>query len=203
MSVEQPRHPLSVAFEGTTIEIARMVPADRVALQAFIEGLPPHDLLFLRRDISHPDVLAAWMSALGDGRVTGLVARQGGVLVGCTAIVTESPTWQQHVGELRVLLLPTLRRKGLGQLLVQESFVLALGLGLEKLTARMTVDQSAAIAAFQGLGFRAEGLLHEHVKDRAGKKHDLVLLGHDVASGQALLHAYGIAEALDPRQEPA
>jgi L-amino acid N-acyltransferase YncA len=203
MSVEPARHPLSVAFEGTTIEIARMVPTDGVALQSFIAGLPPHDLLFLRRDVSHPDVLAAWMSALRDGRVTGLVARQAGVPVGCTAIVTEAPTWQQHVGELRVLLLPTLRGKGLGQLLIQESFVLALGLGLEKLTARMTVDQRGAIAAFQGLGFRAEGLLHLHVKDREGKKHDLVLLGHDVASGQSLLHAYGITSVLDSQQEVA
>ena len=203
MGPEPPRYPRTLTCSGSTIEVARMVPGDIAALGTFVASMPTHDLLFLRRDISHPKVVAAWMEALGDGRVTSLVARQGDVVVGCTAIVTTALPWQRHVGDLRVLFLPALRGKGLGQLLIQECFALALGIGLEKLTVQATADQRAALAAFQSIGFRVEGRLHDHVRDRDGGTHNLVLLGHDVAAAQSILQAYGMADVLSAQQEVA
>ena len=167
-----------------------------VAVAAFVATLSAHDLLFLRRDISNPKVIAAWMEALRQGRVQSLAVRDAGVLVGCTAIVTEDMTWSRHVGELRVLLGPAQRGKGLGRLLVQECFAMALGLGLEKLVVQMTIDQRTAIAAFEGLGFRAEALLRNHVKDDDGKTHDLALLSHDVGAVQSMMQVYGVPDAL-------
>lgn len=196
MSNEKDRYPRSVSCSGGTFEIARMTPDDGAAVSALVATLPVHDLLFLRRDISNPKVIAAWMEALRDGRVHSLVAREAGKLVGCTAIVTEEMTWSKHVAELRVLLSPDMRGKGLGQVLVQECFALALSLGLEKLTVQMTVDQRAAIATFEGLGFRAEALLRNHVKDRDGQTHDLAVLSHDVAAVQSTMQAYGLSGAL-------
>ena len=37
-------------------------------------------------------------------------------------------------------------------------------MGLEKMTAQMTVDQRGAIAVFEGMGFRAEALLANQVR---------------------------------------
>jgi RimJ/RimL family protein N-acetyltransferase len=80
--------------------------------------------------------------------------------------------------------------------LIQECFAQALELGLDKLVAQMTVDQEAAIAVFEELGFRAEALLRDHVQDREGRLHDLALLSHDVRAVQSRLQAYGVADAL-------
>jgi RimJ/RimL family protein N-acetyltransferase len=91
-----------------------------------------------------------------------------------------------------------MRGKGLGRLLTQEAFALALELGIEKMVAQMTVDQKGAIAVFEGMGFRPEALLRDHVKDREGKKHDLLVLSHDVARFQSQMDAYGVSEALEP-----
>jgi hypothetical protein len=60
----------------------------------------------------------------------------------------------------------------------------------------MTVDQRGAIAVFEGMGFRAEALLRDHVEDRDGNKHDLVILSHDVAKFQGQMAAYGLTSAL-------
>jgi len=57
-------------------------------------------------------------------------------------------------------------------------------MGLERLTVQMTSDQSRAIAIFEGLGFRTEALLRDHVKDLQGKTHDIVVLGLDVSEVQ-------------------
>jgi hypothetical protein len=66
---------------------------------------------------------------------------------------------------------------------------------VEKLTAQMTADQRGALAVFESMGFRGEALLRDHVKDRDGVKHDLVILGHDVARFQAQMQVYGLTEA--------
>ena len=186
--------------DGATLALARLQPGDAQALADFVALLPAHDLLFLRRDISHPKVIAAWMQSLAEGRLHSLAVRDAndpaGVLVGCTAIVVDTLSWSRHVGELRVLVAPVWRGRGLGRLLVQQCFAQALNLGLEKLVAQMTVDQVAAIAVFEELGFRAEALLRDHVKDRDGQLHDLALLSHDVAAVQSRLEAYGVGDAL-------
>lgn len=188
--------PRSLRLGDCTLELARLQPQDAQALADFAAALPAHDLLFLRRDISHPKVVAAWMQAIAEGRLHSLAVRDSGALVGCSAIVVDNLSWSRHVGELRVLIAPAWRGKGLGRALIQQCFAQALELGLDKLVAQMTVDQVAAIAVFEELGFRAEALLRDHVKDRDGQTHDLVLLSHDVAAVQSRLQAYGVADAL-------
>lgn len=189
-------YPKSVTCAGAVVELSRLAPEDAAELQAFAAALPAHDLLFLKRDITQPKVVAAWVDAIREGRLHSLAARSGGVMVGCTAIVVDALSWSRHVGELRVLVAPAWRGKGLGRVLIQECFAQALDLGLEKLVAQMTADQSAAIAVFEELGFRAEALLRNHVKGRDGVAHDLALLGHDVAEVQSRLDAFGVREAL-------
>lgn len=188
--------PRSLPLAGATLQLARLQPGDAEALAAFAAALPPHDLLFLRRDISHPKVVAAWMQAIAEGRLHSLAVREGEALVACSAIVVDDLSWSRHVGELRVLVAPAWRGRGLGRVLIQQCFAQALALGLDKLVAQMTVDQVAAIAVFEELGFRAEALLRDHVKDRDGQTHDLALLSHDVAAVQSRLQAYGVADAL-------
>ncbi|MCY1413991.1 Acetyltransferase (GNAT) family protein [compost metagenome] len=190
------KYPRSMPFADSTVELRLMTAADGPAFTAFIQTLPTHDLLFVRRDISHPKVIAAWMEAIEQGRLHSLVAFHGDELVGCAAIVVDDLSWSRHVGELRVLSAPSWRGRGLGRWLIQESFAVALGLELEKLTVQMTVDQTNAIAAFEELGFRPEAVLTKQVKDRDGKAYDIALLSHDVTAVQSLMEIFGLPESL-------
>jgi RimJ/RimL family protein N-acetyltransferase len=148
------------------------------------------------RDLGHPKVVDAWMRSLDSGELVSLVARSAGEMVGCTAIFVDALSWSKHVGELRVLVGPAWRGRGLGRALIQECFAQALELGLTKLVAQMTVDQRAAIAVFEELGFRAEALLAKHVADREGELHDLVLLAHDVDAVRRRMEALGLSHAV-------
>lgn len=187
-------YPRLVPNPGGEVTLRLLTPDDGDAVLAFAQKLSPHDLLFLRRDISQPKVVAAWMEATRLGRIVAVLAMRGAVVLGCATIVRDELSWSRHVGEMRVILEPGSRGLGLGQTLTQECFALAIELGVEKLTAQMTVDQRGAINVFEGLGFRAEALLHDHVKDRDGKTHDIVILSHDVARFQSQMSAYGMTE---------
>ena len=178
----------------TDVEIRRMRQGDQEAVMTFARALPPHDLLFLPRDITHPKVVNAWVDEIGRGALTSLLAMRGETVVGNATIVRDPLSWSAHVAELRVVLLPTERGAGLGRRLTLDAFNLAVDMGIEKIVAQMTADQSAAIAVFETMGYRAEALLRDHVKGRDGEKHDLVILSYDVEQAQVKADAYGLSE---------
>jgi RimJ/RimL family protein N-acetyltransferase len=191
-------YPRRVDTEAGEIEFRLMTRADEAAVLAFAKALPTHDLLFLPRNISQPKVLLAWISEIEAGDITSVLALRDGAVVGCGTLVKDSRSWSPHVGEIRMVVSLDMRGKGVGRALSQETFALALGSGLEKLSVQMTVDQRAAIALFESLGFKAEALLRDHVRDVDGRKHDIVVLGHNVAQVQAQMEAYGLPGAVTP-----
>ena len=188
-----PRH---VMTDAGQIEFRLMSRSDEQAVLDFARALPVHDLLFLPRNISEPKVLTAWINEIERGAITSLLAVKGRQVVGCGTLVRDPHSWSPHVGEIRMVVSEEVRGQGVGRALSQETFALALGAGLDKLTVQMTVDQRAAITLFEGLGFRAEGLLRRQVRDIDGKTHDIVVFGHDVAQVRAQLEAYGVPGAL-------
>jgi N-acetylglutamate synthase-like GNAT family acetyltransferase len=188
-----PRH---VKTDAGEIEFRLMSRADEAAVLDFARKLPTHDLLFLPRNISEPKVLSAWINEIERGAIQSLLAVRDGKVVGCGTLVRDPHSWSPHVGEIRMVVSLDVRGQGVGRALSQETFALALGAGLEKLSVQMTVDQGAAIALFESLGFKAEALLRDHVRDLDGKTHDIVVLGHDIAQFQAQLEAFGLPEAV-------
>jgi ribosomal protein S18 acetylase RimI-like enzyme len=196
---EKRTYPRSVVCDAGNIEFRHMMQADEAAVLEFARGLPAHDLLFLPRNISEPKVLSAWVKEIDRGGIVSLLAVKEGKVVGCGTIVRDAHSWSPHVGEIRNVILPEVRGLGVGRALSQETFALALEMGLEKLVVQMTVDQVSAIALFEGMGFRGEALLREHVRDRDGTKHDIVVLGHNVAQVRAQLEAYGLPDAVGAR----
>jgi RimJ/RimL family protein N-acetyltransferase len=188
-----PRH---LKTDAGDVEFRLMGRADEAAVLDFAKRLPTHDLLFLPRNISQPKVLSAWINEIERGDITSLLAVKDGAVVGCGTLVRDPRSWSPHVGEIRMVVSLDVRGQGVGRALSQETFALALCAGLEKLSVQMTVDQQVAIALFESLGFKAEALLRDHVRDVGGKKNDIVVLGHNVAQVQAQLEAYGLPGAV-------
>ncbi len=189
-------YPTTHDLGGATVTLRLMTRDDRDGVLAFARALPEHDLLFLRRDITQPEAVDDWIAEIERGEILTFLALADGEVIGYATIHRNTLRWAAHVAELRVTVAEAWRGKGLGRLLTQEAFANALGLGIEKMLAQMTLDQKGAIATFEGLGFRPEALLRDQVKDREGKKHDLLVLSHDVARFEATRSAYGVAEAL-------
>ena len=119
------------------------------------------------------------------------MAWDGPDIVATTASIRDPLGWSPHVCEIRVLVLPVLRGKGLGRVLLERCVAAAIGGGATKLVARMTPDQVGAITLFEESGFRAEALLRDHVRDEAGAMHDLAILSLDPARAAARQAAFG------------
>lgn len=181
--------------DDKNIHIRAFERGDIVELSRFAAALPPHDLLFLRRDIQHARVIEAWAQAIDDGEIDTLVALDGASIVGTSAVVRDPLSWSPHVAEIRVLVSPEVRGLGLGRILLDGCITIAAERGATKLVANMTPDQKSAIALFEESGFRGEAMLRDHVRDREGQVFDLAILSLDLRRAGARQASWGLDSA--------
>jgi L-amino acid N-acyltransferase YncA len=173
------------------MEIRRIEPGDRGALERFLDEIPDADRTFLKEDVADPDVVAAW-ALPGEARS---IALEDGDVAGYVAVIPLHG-WSSHVGEVRIVVDPEHRGRGVGQALARHAVLEALELGVAKLVVEVIADQEALIAMFVALGFEPEALLIDHVRDRSGELRDLLVLANSVKEQWASMEAAGIVDSL-------
>jgi ribosomal protein S18 acetylase RimI-like enzyme len=173
------------------MHIRQLEHRDREDVKRFVARVPEGDRTFFKEDVDDPDVLEAWVRpgsdraiAIDDDRVLGYVA------------VVPLQGWSSHVGEVRVIVDPDARGRGIGRALARHAVLEALNLGLTKMVVEVVADQESTIAMFRSLGFDPEALLADHVRDQAGELRDLMILSHSVEQSWASMNASGIADSV-------
>jgi GNAT superfamily N-acetyltransferase len=171
------------------MEIRRPAADDVDALLDFFARIPAAERTFFKEPELDRASVEGWVAgarglACEDGTVAGYVA------------VVPLGGWSDHVGEVRLVVDPRRRGRGVGRTLARWALVQALELGLSKLYVEVVADQEGAVTMFLSLGFQAEGLLRDHVRDRDGQLRDLVLLAHPVADQWAAMASAGIDDAV-------
>ncbi|MEL7547194.1 MAG: GNAT family protein [Pseudomonadota bacterium] len=185
----QTDYPKTAPIGDVSFLLRPPVASDAGAIHEFANGLPTHDLLYLRRDISQRPVVDAWIESIAEGESLSLLAEREGEMVGMSALMLDRKSWSPHVGEIRVLIGESARGQGLGRLMIQETFLQALDQKIDKLVAQMTLDQKGARLVFQEMGFEQEALLKDHVRDRNGDDHDILIMSCDVKGASARIQS--------------
>ena len=173
------------------MDIRPIEAGDSPALSDFFERIPESDRTFLKEDVGDPRVLAEWVQP-DTGRT---IAVEDGQVVGALAVVP-LVGWSSHVGEVRLVVDPDHRGRGIGRRLAHQAVLDAVDMGLGKLVVEVISDQAPLIAMFRGLGFEPEALLTDHVRDRSGQTRDLIVLANSVDEQFAALSAAGVADQL-------
>lgn len=190
-------YPKSVILAGgRPVTVRWLAQGDREEVWRFFERVPEEDRAFLKEDVMSRDEVERWLDRLDPNRETVVVAAAPPGIVGTAVLERQRYGWAQHVGEIRIVADPALRRGGLGYMLAEEIFMIAVKLGLEKIVAQMMADRPSAIHVFERLGFRAEALLRDHVKDRHGRKHDLLVMAHSVEDFMGRTQTFGVSQEL-------
>lgn len=167
---------------------------DLAAVAALFERIPEGERHFLKDDAaSDPAQLGNWLEDRRCHRLLA-VAPDGSVLG--YASIRPGVGWSSHVGELALVVDPVARRRGVGRALARRAVRLALELELTKIVVEVVAEQSSAIAMFETLGFEAEALLRDHIRDHGGRLRDLIVLAHPVGDTWAILRTTGIEDEL-------
>ena len=172
----QARYSRTVALaDARTVTLRLMTRDDVEAVLAFAKRLDPDELLYLRVNITEPGVVERWVHYIETGRTETVLALDGDTVVGEASLLHNRTSWTRHLGEIRLQVAPRHRRRGLARLLVEEVEWIARTLNLRMLTARMTLDQTAAQSFFRRIGFQREAVLWDYVMTTDGKTHNLLV----------------------------
>jgi L-amino acid N-acyltransferase YncA len=159
----------------------------------FFARVPEDERTFFKEEVLDRATVQSWLESPRGRRAVAL--DEAGRVVGYVAVVRLAG-WSDHVAELRLVVDPGARGGGLGRALARWGLVQAVDCGLSKVFVEVVAEQEGAVAMFSALGFQAEGLLRDHVRDRGGDLRDLVLLAHPLEEQWSAMTTAGIDDAL-------
>lgn len=171
--------------------IQDLAPGHVDQLGAFFARLPESDLTFIKLDTSAVSLASLpaapgrrWVHVDDDGTVNGIAA-----LLTLTG-------WSDHVAELRLVVDPATRGRGIGRTLAQHAVAHAVRSGLLKVVVEVPSAQERITGMFLDLGFTGEALLRDHFRDRSGRLQDLIMLAYLAEQSFEALSAVGLADVL-------
>ena len=176
-----------------TIEILEMSAVAIDDVWAFFQCIPEGDRTFVKQPVTDRETVARWLSDAASYR---FVARADNRIAGYLA-VTPGVGWSRHVGDLRLVVDPEMRRRGIGLLLARHGVKTAVDHGLAKVVVEVVAEQDSTVGLFNRLGFRAEALLIDHVQSPAGNVSDLLILTLRPDDDWHLLSTVGLDHPLD------
>ena len=152
---------------------------DRAGVLEFARKIPPNEIVFLRMDITQPEVVDEWLARIEKGTsVTVLAIDEKGKVAGYSTLHHNSLLWTRHLGEIRLFVRDSLRGIGLGKRLTNEIFQIAQEQHLKRLIVNIPRDQPHVRQMLERLGFHAEALLSDWLMSGDGRTHDLLIMSH-------------------------
>lgn len=173
--------------DGRVVTIRPLANSDFDKLYEFFQALPEEDRLFLRHDVTDPEVVGKWVEQINFDRAIPLVIEDKDKIVADGTLHLDSHGWARHVGHIRLVTARTHRHVGLGTLIARELAELAAKRDLEKLQSQVIEDNVGSVKLFEKLGFKVVAVLKDLVKDQKGNKRNLAIMINDVADLERII----------------
>ncbi len=168
---------------GTKLLLRPMVAEDQDALYEFFKEIPKEDARYLRDDVSSRLLIEKWAKNLDYEKTLPILAIKDNAIIADATINRRRSGWKHHLGTVRVFVHKEYRDVGLGHLMIDEIVDIAYKLGIEKLIVEIPELSTAAIHAFNRVGFYHVAEIPNMVKDRENMPVDVVVMMKDVRPG--------------------
>ena len=176
-------------YDGERVTLRTLKPGDKDALLSFFLRVPEEDRFYLNSDVASPEVIAEFTERIDLDQAIPLVAVTGDRILADATLHRSRRAARRHVGEVRVVVEPEYRRRGLGVRLIHELIQVGRDLDLHSLVFELvTGHQQDAINAAQGAGFEEVAVLRGRVLDIHGSPQDLIVLERTLNAAPELGH---------------
>lgn len=171
-------YPKEIALrDGSRVTIRPLERGDEEALLEFFLGIPEDERFFLKDDVTAPELIARWVDELDYRRALPLLAWAGGKVVADAVLVRRRGPSRDHIGEIRIVVAPALRNRGLGSAIIRELCDIADDAGLEKVFFEVVAEKEAeAMKAAEWSGFLRVCTVEGGARDQEGRHYDVVIL---------------------------
>lgn len=184
------RFPLTARLnDGTEVTIRPLRPDDKAELRRFFLRVPEEDRFYLNSAVASPEVIREFTERIDFERTIPLVAAVGGRIVADSTLHRSRRAARRHVGELRAVVDPDFRGRGLGARMIRELVQIGRDIGLSKLFFELVGRrEDDAIQAATAAGFQRTATLEGRVRDMYGSLQDLIIMELSPDEGDDLPH---------------
>ena len=171
-------YPKVVALRhGTKVHLRPLEREDEIRLLRFFLRVPEADRYYLKEDVTDPDVIREWTRHIDFDRIMPVVALLDDEVIADATLHTSRSPARRHVGDVRIVVDPAYRGRGLARGMLDELVGIAGELGLDRVVFEAVEQQEeAAIAAAKKMGFSVCAVLGSRVIDLWGEYQNLVVL---------------------------
>jgi ribosomal protein S18 acetylase RimI-like enzyme len=162
--------------DGTQVNIRSLVSNDLEKSLRFFQSLSAEERLYLRVDVLDPEVVKKRIENCELINTQRIVAEIDGEIVADAGLEIRPHGWERHLADFRLIVSPKYRHQGLGMIMAEELYQMALKEDIEEMIIKIMPEQEEAKKIFSQLGFKEDVRLKNHVKDLKGNKHDLILM---------------------------
>ncbi|HEU0021976.1 MAG TPA: GNAT family N-acetyltransferase [Dehalococcoidia bacterium] len=163
--------------DETRVVLRPLMAGDQAGLLDLFQRLPEEERVYLKEDVTSPQVIQRWTNDIDFSRVIPIVALFGDNIIADATLHRSRAIARSHIGEIRIVVDPAFREVGLGRRLIRELLDVAVNLGLHKVFFQLvSKHEDAAISAAMSMGFQQVGVLEEWIRDSWGDYRDLVQL---------------------------
>ncbi len=152
--------------DNTKVTARPLEPSDKEALCKLFSRIPESDLLIYKDDVTKVENIENWFTSNNYKKVFQLVGLINDRIVAKGTLHSEGLFWS-HAAELKLLVDPEYRGKGLGS----QFFSILLHEGLkhhfEKIIVRYVTDNNSFIKILNHYGFNPETVLSSYVKNES------------------------------------
>ncbi len=166
--------------DGRSLVIRILTADDEKRVTNFIHQLPPAERIYFWDDPSDPEILRSWVQNAHLNRVIPLVGLIDDRIVTLWTLTNDQHSWTRHIAYLWGVVDHTLRRLGIGTLMVRELLSIASRLNIERIALELVSPQKGQFAHFAHFGFVVSAILRNWVKDPSGQYHDMVIISMEI-----------------------
>jgi L-amino acid N-acyltransferase YncA len=177
-------------IDKTRVTIRPVEPVDVEGLYKFFSKITRLDLLVYKDDVTKWENVEGWFAASNYGKAFQLIVLSKDKIVAKGSLHSEGLYWS-HAAELKLIVDPNYRRKGLGSKLFNILLYEGLKRHFEKIIVRYISDNISFTKILNRYGFKPETVLSCYVKDELSSiTKDLVIASYDIKNWERRFEFY-------------
>jgi RimJ/RimL family protein N-acetyltransferase len=163
--------------DGVEVELRPLESRDHMALLNLFQQIPEEDLYYLKDTVTDSEVIRDWTLNINLERVISIVALVEDTIIADATLHRSRVFARKHTGEVRIVVDPEYRGKGVGRRLIRELLDIAAELDLYRVYIELVPErEDAAIGVMENLGFKKVATLPGRIRDYYGSYKEVVVL---------------------------
>ncbi len=177
---------------ATRVRLRSLENEDMGNLFKFFSKIPRTDLLIYKDDVRKWETIESWFTSSLYEKVCQIIALKDGEIIANGTLHKGGLYWQ-HAAEIKLIVDPDYRGRGLGSQMFKTLLVEALKRSFEKIIVRFTPDNKSFTRILDHFGFKPEAVLNCYVRcEETGEHKGLVIACYNLADWKGRFEFYSL-----------